>query len=75
MREVEVAVPFTARPALGGVTGAPSAAAPVTTLEEAIRYWQGQLGRVGLRLAAPYTPCLDALRTAAGYFCASGSAS
>lgn len=63
-RDIEVAVPFAERPALGPVA-APAAAGP--TLEDATRAWARQLGRVRIRLAGGEHACLDALRTATGH--------
>lgn len=61
--EVELAVPFVERPALGPVTGGP---APAATLEATARAWGETLERVQLTVVRD-GGCVDALRTAAGH--------
>jgi hypothetical protein len=66
-RDVHVAVPFAARPALGAVAGAQARTASVTTLEDVTGFWDRRLGHVRVSLAASAAECLEALRTATGH--------
>jgi hypothetical protein len=66
-REVQIAIPFAERPALGPVASEELRAARAATLEEATRYWERKLGSVRIRLAESESACLDALRTATGH--------
>jgi hypothetical protein len=66
-RDVDVAVPFVKRPALGSVTTARAPAARPPTLEDVTRFWDRKLGGARIRLPASAVECLETLRTATGH--------
>ena len=66
-QQIEVAVPFAERPPLGPVSSETLRDARATSLEEAARNWEHKLGQVDIRLAAPFSACVDAVRTATAH--------
>ena len=65
--EVELAIPFSQRPALGPISVATTHDAGVESLVEAERYWQRKLGGVRIEIGGKSAACIETLRTATGH--------
>jgi F5/8 type C domain len=65
--EVELAIPFAQRPALGPVSIATTRDAGVASLHEAERHWQRKLGRVRIEIGSDNAACIGTLQTATGH--------
>ena len=67
VREVELAVPFADRPALGPVSTAPTREADLARLGDVERHWARKLGRMGVQIGGEEPACVQTLRTATGH--------
>jgi len=67
-REVEVAVPFAERPALGPVSTA--SASPLANLDEVVRHWAGKLAGARIRIGGEEPKCIETVRTATAHILA-----
>ena len=69
-REVELAVPFAERPALGPVSTAPTRDADLASLGDVERHWARKLGRMRVQIGGEEPACVQTLRTATGHILA-----
>lgn len=66
-REVELAVPFVERPALGPVSTIPARETEFASLGDVERHWAHKLGGLNVRIGCEEPACLQTLRTAIGH--------
>lgn len=69
-REVELAVPFAQRPALGAVSSAPASASELAHLDGVMRHWAGKLGGARIRIGGEEPACIETVRAATGHILA-----
>jgi hypothetical protein len=63
--EIELAVRFAERPALGPVSGAPASA--LTKFDEVVRYWTGKLAGARIRIGGEVPAWVETVRTATAH--------
>ena len=69
-REVELAVPFVERPALGPVSTAPTRETELASLGDVERHWAHKLGGLSVQIGGEEPACVQTLRTATGHILA-----
>lgn len=69
--EVELAVPFAERPALGPVSTVPTRETALASLGEVERHWAHKLGGLSVQIGGEEPACVQTLRTATGHILAS----
>jgi len=69
-REVELAIPFVGRPALGPVSTVPTIGTDLASLGGVERHWADKLGALSVRIGGEEPACVQTLRTATGHILA-----